>query len=247
MTDTLLVSDLHLSPHRPAKMRLFRKLFDGPARRARAVYILGDLFDKLWLGDDDRTPPAEEIIEVLRNCCRHNERVFLVRGNRDLMLGAGFSALTGCRLLDDETVIDIDGNKTLIMHGDLLCTEDRKYQLYRRWMERPWVRRLYLSLPLGLRAWLTHGLQFQVKKRTRPGPARLADVNQQALERALARHKVAEIIHGHTHRPGFHLFEMNGQSMRRIILGDWYAGDSVLVCRNGEKRLVRVQQYLASC
>ena len=103
--DTLFVSDLHLSTERPEKIELFRQFCNGPARSADAVYILGDLFENFWAGNDERTPPAEEVINVLRDCCRHNKHVYLMRGNRDLMLDHGFCVLTGCTLLGDETVI----------------------------------------------------------------------------------------------------------------------------------------------
>ena len=244
--DTLFVSDLHLSTDRPGKIELFRQLFNGPARTARAVYILGDLFENFWVGNDERTPPAPEVINVLRDCCRHNEEVYLLRGNRDLMVDRGFCALTGCKLLDDENVIHIDGQATLIMHGDLLCTRDRKYQLYRKFMEIPPIRRLFLSLPYRLRILLSRGLQPLIKKSAAGKPPEIIDADQAAVEEYMTRHDTNELIHGHTHRPGIHHFELNGQPARRIVLGDWYEEDSVLVCRNDERRLMRVQEYIES-
>ena len=242
--DTLFVSDLHLSTERPGKIELFRQLFDGPARTARAVYILGDLFENFWVGNDERTPPAAEVIDVLRDCCRHNPEVYLVRGNRDLMLDRGFCALTGCRLLGDEDVIHIDGQPALIMHGDLLCTRDRKYQLYRKFMETPFIRRLYLGLPYRLRVCLSRGFRPLLKKSAAAKPPEIIDVDQAAVEAYMTGHGAGELIHGHTHRPGIHQFELNGQPARRIVLGDWYEEDAVLVCRNGERKLLRVSEYL---
>jgi len=46
---TLFVSDLHLSSQRPEKLALFIKLMTGPAKKAEAFYILGDLFDDFWI------------------------------------------------------------------------------------------------------------------------------------------------------------------------------------------------------
>ena len=242
--DTLFISDLHLSTGRPDKIGLFRQFFDGPARTARAVYILGDLFENFWVGNDDRTPPAAEVINVLRDCCEQNEEVYLLRGNRDLMLDHGFCALTGCKLLADENVIQIDGQATLIMHGDLLCTRDRKYQLYRKFVESPIIRPLYSSLPYRLRLFLSRGLQPLFKKSAAAKAPEIIDADQVAVEAFMARHGVCELIHGHTHRPGIHHFVLNGQPARRIVLGDWYEADSVLVCRDGQRKLVRVQEYI---
>ena len=244
--DTLFVSDLHLSVERSDKIELFRQFFNGPARSAGAVYILGDLFENFWVGNDDRTPPAPDVINVLRDCCEHNEEVYLVRGNRDLLLDRGFCALTGCRLLGDENVIQIDGQATLIMHGDLLCTRDRKYQLYRKFVETPIIRRLYSSLPYRLRLFLSRGLQPLFKKSAAAKLPEIIDADQASVEAFMTRHGVCELIHGHTHRPGIHHFKLNGQPARRIVLGDWYEEDSVLVCRDGERKLLRVQDYIKS-
>ena len=242
--DTLFISDLHLSTERPDKIELFRRFFYGPARKAGAVYILGDLFENFWTGNDERTPPAPEVLGILRDCCRHNKEIYVVRGNRDLMLDQGFSDLTGCTLLDDATVIDIGGRPTLIMHGDLLCTRDVKYQWYRKFMETPLIRRLFLSLPCNLRILLTRGVKPLMKKSAAGKPPDIIDVDQATVEVYMAGHGITELIHGHTHKPGIHHFKLNGKTARRIVLGDWYEQDSVLVCREGERKLLRVQEYL---
>ena len=244
--DTLFISDLHLSTERPDKTELFRQFCEGPARKADAVYILGDLFERFWTGNDERAPPAPEVIGILRDCSRHNGEIYLLRGNRDLMLDRGFSELTGCRLLGDATVIDIGGEATLIMHGDLLCTRDVKYQWYRKFMETPIIRRLFLALPFRLRALLTRGMKPLMKKSAAGKPPDIIDVDQATVEAYMAGHGITELVHGHTHKPGIHHFELNGKAARRIVLGDWYEQDSVLVCRNGERKLLRVSEYLES-
>ena len=64
---TLFVSDLHLSQQRPEKLKLFKKLLLGPAIKADAFYILGDLFDDFWIGCDDIRSTNQEIIKILQN------------------------------------------------------------------------------------------------------------------------------------------------------------------------------------
>ena len=54
------------------------------------------------------------------------------------------------------------------------------------------------------------------------------DVNDEAVVAALRRAGVDTLIHGHTHRPGVHEFEVDGRRATRIVLGDWYAQGSVL-------------------
>ena len=54
------------------------------------------------------------------------------------------------------------------------------------------------------------------------------DVNQSAVAAAMRKHEVHRLIHGHTHRPAVHRFDLDGASTERIVLGDWYEQDSVV-------------------
>jgi len=58
--------------------------------------------------------------------------------------------------------------------------------------------------------------------------AEIMDVNQGAVESALRAHGVCRLIHGHTHRPATHRFDLDGKAAERIVLGDWYEQSSVL-------------------
>jgi len=245
--DTLFISDIHLSEERPDKIELLRNLLRGPARRAAALYILGDLFENFWLGNDDKTPPCPEIIKELQHLVDSGVPLYLVRGNRELVLDEGIEKLTGCTLLPDRSVVEVDGNKVLITHGDVLCTKDVMYQVYRRFMELPPVTGLFLCLPYGIREFLVRGLRPLMKKSSRNKPTTITDVDQTAVVDTMQVNGAAEIIHGHTHRPGVHEFHLGEIPARRIGLGDWYSEDSVLVCRDGEKKLMRVQEYIDSC
>ncbi len=245
MPETLFISDLHLSLARPDKLALFKRLMAGRAVQADGVYILGDLFEDFWVGNDDRTAPKPEVIATLNAFTRQGGRLRMLRGNRELMLDKGIETATGCSLLDDGSVIALYGERVLIMHGDVLCTGDVAYQAYRRSLENPLTRKLYLSLPYRLRLWLAHGLRPVLKRAAAKKATALIDVQQAEVERQMRIHKVRQLIHGHTHRPDFHDFALDGLAAQRIVLGDWYRRDSVLVCDANDKKLMRVETYLS--
>ena len=48
------------------------------------------------------------------------------------------------------------------------------------------------------------------------------DVTPDEVDKTLIDAKVTRLIHGHTHRPAIHDFELNGENAQRIVLGDWY-------------------------
>jgi UDP-2,3-diacylglucosamine hydrolase len=232
MTASLFVSDLHLDPARPHITALFLGFLRGEARQAQALYILGDLFEA-WVGDDADDALATEVRAALRELTDAGVPVWVMRGNRDFLLGPDFARDTGVRLLADPAVVLFDGEPTLLMHGDQLCTDDEAYQAFRRQVRDPaWIE-AFLAQPLAARR------AFADKARAASGEHQSAlkaqgalesitDVNADTVAATMARYGVRRLIHGHTHRPAVHALEAGGRPARRIVLGDWYEQGSVL-------------------
>jgi len=240
---TLFISDLHLSDERPDKINLFKKLLRGPALKAEALYILGDLFEA-WAGDDDITPPHPEIISELSEFTLAGGRLNLMRGNRDYLLGKQFAHKTGGQLIEDPALIDLYGTKTLIMHGDTLCTSDFKYQLFRQIVNNRFSIGLFLLLPYSLRHKIWHGIRNITRKTTARKSHYLIDVSQSAVEKIMLEFNVFTLIHGHTHHEAVHEFDLNGYTAQRYVLSDWYKKDGVLVADYSGLRMMRVEDYL---
>src|SRR5574340_24631 len=131
MPHSLFISDLHLSADHPGSMAIFRHFIAELAPKAEALYILGDLFE-YWAGDDDRHDPFhDQVISALRGLARHDTRVYLLHGNRDLLMGEPLAQACHATLLNDPALVDLYGIPTLLSHGDALCTDDAAYQHYR--------------------------------------------------------------------------------------------------------------------
>jgi UDP-2,3-diacylglucosamine hydrolase len=218
---TLLISDLHLSPGQPVLLDAFDAFCRGPARDAAALYVLGDLFDA-WIGDDQlREPWAARVASALGAVGAAGVPVAVMRGNRDFLLGARFRAAAGAAELPDETVADVGGAPTLLLHGDELCTDDADYQRFRAWARSPARQRVFLALPYALRraiaAWMRRRSGIESAAKT----AAMMDVAPAAVAAALRRHGVSRMIHGHTHRPAHHELDVDGRRCERWVLPDW--------------------------
>ena len=224
----LFASDVHLSAHRPAAVAAFSAFLSGPARRADRLYLLGDIFD-LWLGDDDHRSPHPEIEAALAETVSAGVPVDLIRGNHDFLLGDEFAERTGCRLADEPLVIELAGERTVLLHGDTLCIRDTEYQAFRRYARDPDNQRAFLARPMEERAREAARIRATSDTRTRLKPEDIMDVTDEEVARVLSECDATRMIHGHTHRPAVHDLALGTGSATRMVLGDWYDRGTVVV------------------
>ena len=229
MALTLFISDLHLDRERPEILSLFCDFLREEAARADAVYILGDLFE-YWIGDDDPAEALQPAIGGLRDLTASGVPVFFMHGNRDFLVGKQFADTTGITLLPDPTVIDLHGTKTLLMHGDSLCTDDVAYQALREQLRHPQWQAQFLSQPLAQRHAYAQALRERSRAATAEKAEDIMDVNPAEVRRAMQSAGVSRLIHGHTHRPNIHALALDHAPAERMVLGDWYDQGSVLRC-----------------
>ncbi|WP_163649393.1 UDP-2,3-diacylglucosamine diphosphatase [Modicisalibacter sp. 'Wilcox'] len=217
---TLLISDLHLHPGAPEVADGFLRYLDGPARQAECLYLLGDIFEA-WIGDDHRGEFETGILEALRRLSDAGTALYFMHGNRDFLVGEGFAEATGATLLGDPSVVELGGERVLLMHGDSLCTRDEAYMAFRaKARDFQWQAQI-LALPVEQRLALARDLRRQSGEANSTKAEDIMDVTPSEVERVMAEHGVRTLIHGHTHRPAVHELEVDGQPARRIVLGDW--------------------------
>lgn len=225
--ETLFISDLHLSASRPLLTRKFLDFLDRRATDAGRLYILGDLFDA-WVGDDDPTPPNRAVKCALRRLTSAGTEVFFQHGNRDFLVGERFARETGVKFLPDHAVIDLYGKPTLVMHGDLLCSDDKPYLEFRaRTRTGPWRSRT-LGLPLLVRLAAARWYRLRSYWHKSKKSQEIMDVNPDTVIETLARYGAARLIHGHTHRPAVHDLTVGGKPAQRVVLAPWEKEGSVL-------------------
>ena len=238
MTHTLFISDLHLPVEASPLRDAFARFLAGPARAASAVYILGDLFE-VWIGDDAGLREYSVERACLRALTGAGVPVYFQHGNRDFLIGQDFAAATGVQVLADPLVLDLHGTPTLVSHGDLFCTDDAGYQRWRRLSRRPSVQAAYRALPLAWRERIAGGIRSHSDEGKQYKPAEIMDVNDAAIRAAFRRHGVTRMIHGHTHRPAEHDYDVDGRACRRWVLADWHPGrcEALQVDAAGVKRI----------
>ncbi|MBK1679379.1 UDP-2,3-diacylglucosamine diphosphatase [Rhodocyclus tenuis] len=228
MSDILFISDLHLSMRTPGIAGRFFAFLANEARAAGELYILGDLFEA-WPGDDaidDADEPCNgAIVAALRAFSDAGGQLGIMPGNRDFLLGETFARRSGARLLSDPSVVERDGSRLVLAHGDALCAADTDYQAFRQQVRDAAWQADFLARPLAERKALADALRLQSESVKRDKPPQLMDVTTAAAEQLLREQRSEParltLIHGHTHRPAEHAHEIDGERVERWVTADW--------------------------
>ncbi len=224
----LLISDLHLTPSMPLTAQRFFDFCEKEAPKVEAVFILGDLFE-YWVGDDTslQSPFQQEVQRALANLSA-KIKVYYLHGNRDFLIGPDFIKKTGMTLLSDPACIDIANTKYVVSHGDALCTADVGYQVFRSWVRKTWVQKLFLSLPVHWRRSIAHQMrsnshtQYQRADSVSSAHNQMrTNVTLEACAALLRDQASVNLIHGHTHLPAHHHEQLREQRWQRWVLSDW--------------------------
>jgi len=228
---TLIISDLHLSPERPHIVQLFFKFLEEQAAQAEALYILGDFFE-FWIGDDaGLSTDFQPVNDALKQLTAAGIPVYFMGGNRDFLVGQAWADYTGVKRLPEEYVIDLYGERVLLLHGDSLTTDDVEQQAFRNMVMNPDWQAMFLGKSIPERLEMAQQARMESQKHQSGMKEEIMDVNQNAVEDVMRKHGVSKMIHGHTHRPDMHDFLLDGDMAERIVLADWYEKGNVLRVR----------------
>ena len=226
--NSYFISDLHLEQNRPEITALFLQLLQSLSHKSNVLYILGDFFES-WVGDDDDSIFHTSIIQALSEASNAGLKIYMMHGNRDFLLGEHFMQLTGATLLPDPSVIDLYGHAVLLMHGDSLCTQDKKYLAFRKQSREPAYQAAFLSKPLVERHAIATQLRAASREHTATSADHIMDVTPDEVIRVMKHHQVHHLIHGHTHRPKIHDVQLDTVAANRYVLGAWHDAGSILV------------------
>lgn len=228
---TILMSDLHLSLCEPANDVLWQAFFallDELLHlpNLKQVFILGDWFEA-WLGDDvAQTDPIQmwlqPMLAKLTKLSNAGCQLYVMHGNRDFLMGQKFCDKFGGKLINEPFFFTLNGKKIRLEHGDVLCTDDKSYQRFRKVIRYPLTKQILLSLPIKQRQKIANDLRQKSRADNAKKSMHIMDVNAQAVKNAWQTADI--LVHGHTHRPAEHHIDLNHSltfSKTRLVLGDW--------------------------
>ena len=211
----IFISDAHLrNPRDPNYQRLLD--FLNRQQDLDGLFLLGDIFE-FWLGYRHVVFSAYiPLLEVLRRLTESGTALYFVEGNHDFHLGPYFTETLRCTVIPEQQVIEWDGRKILLCHGDTLNATATYRRLRGVWRSRPirWLSRIiHPDLVWTFALWLSSksGKNSPGNVHQDPTPVLIPLAEQQAQQ------GTELILCGHYHHP----LDLDQGAVRVIALGDW--------------------------
>lgn len=195
----LIASDLHVPAAGGAVLAALAGLLTLATRHGARVFLLGDLFDSYVVPAQLRMGAYRQVVELLAAATGHGVELFVLRGNRDFLLGPEFPAATGAVLAPGGFRARLGGLDTVLVHGDELCTNDLPYQRAKRWLRQPWLGWLLRRLPLRLALRAADRARAKSQQVVMQGDASRFLPPAAALRAAFAL-GAQQVVFGHIHR-----------------------------------------------
>ena len=212
----VLISDLHLHESHPALFNKFERFLSSKINGFDSLFILGDLFET-WIGDDSKSKFNKNVIEVLKKVSADGIKIFLMHGNRDFLIGENFCSSINAELISDYYIYEDGATKILLLHGDTLCTDDVRYQEFRKLVRDKSWRNEFLSKSLKERLDIASELREMSNEETGNKKNEIMDVSQESVSKISNEFNIKKMIDGHTHRPFIH----KDKNLVRVVLSDW--------------------------
>jgi UDP-2,3-diacylglucosamine hydrolase len=224
----IFLADAHL---RQPEDRNYQRLLEflDQQQDLDALFLLGDIFE-FWLGYKHLTFTAYiPLLDKLRRLTETGTKIYFVEGNHDFHLGPYFTETLGGTVIPDQQLINWDGKKILLCHGDLLNPNPNYQRLRSLW--RSGLIRFLSKIVHPDPVW-AFGIWLSNMSKKRHPKSHSWDPTSLLLPFAKEEFaKGADIVAcGHFHQP----LDKRIEDKQLIAVGDWIGQFSYAEMNDGE-------------
>ncbi len=195
-------------------------------------FIAGDFFDFWFCGQDQVYPEFAEAVERLAEIQAAGVQVSLCEGNHDFFLTDFFSKSLGMEIFTEWAVLDLDGHKVLLSHGDTIDRRNRKYLLLRKVLRSRLFYRLQRKLPAAF-LWRVARISSRVSKELTVASQAALAAKMEDFSREKFQDGFDAVILGHCHTPLLKEYVLGDRKKVFATLGDWSEHRSYLYYEDG--------------
>ncbi len=217
----VFLADAHLRRPEDRNYRELLAFLADLEGKTDILFILGDLFEFL-IGYPPRDfPHYRPLLDALMRVKQGGTRIVYFEGNHDFHLGSYFTETLGAELHPGPAVMDLDGKRILICHGDQITRGELSLRLLRALFHGPIVKALIPVVPVEVTCFIADRLGRRSRagrtKKKRPVDTRASLIRGYAAE--WFQKGCTAVLTGHFHLP--FLERSNNDSQTLISLGEW--------------------------
>jgi len=232
-----VLSDIHLGTygcHAGELLRYLRSIEPG------MIVLNGDIID-MWQFSKRYWPQAHmKVIKRLIKYISEEVPVYYITGNHDEMLRKFTDFQLGSFMLTNKLLIDVEGKKTWIFHGDVFDVSMR----YSKWLAKLGGKGYDLLILLNrvvnfFSEKMGRGrisLSKKVKDSVKKAVQYVGDYEKIAAEIAIGN-GYDTVICGHIHQPQDRMVHTEKGSVRYLNSGDWIENLTALEYADGEWKI----------
>lgn len=226
MSFDLILSDIHLktgdqyqSQRREFEEFLLRQK-DNPPRR---IICLGDIFDFWFEYKHVIFSGYFEVLNAFYELHRKGVELFFIGGNHDFWAGESLKKI-GFKILPSGYILDLDGCRTMLIHGDGLNKKDWGYRFFKRISRNPFVvtvfRWIHPDWAMGLAQILSKGSRKLKENNTAHHYQEAETIKHYAIEK-MEEGLCDAVVAGHCHQPECSVLQINNRPCWYVNSGDW--------------------------
>ena len=235
----IFISDAHLKCETDANYRVLLDFLNRLPEKTDTLFILGDLFE-FWIGYPE--VPFRHYLPVLDQLRLLREKgigIVYFEGNHDFHMGSFFEETLNARVLSGPAVLDLDGKKVYLCHGDQINAADLGYRALRFLLHNRLTGAIIPLVPPFVASYIAERMSRASRKNH---DDRRIKWDYAAILREFASARFREgcdaVIVGHFHLP---LLEetWDGRTRTLLSLGDWISHFTYGEWSNGSFSLKR--------
>lgn len=217
----IFIADAHLRSPADHNYQMLLRFLSGLRGTTDTLFILGDLFE-FWIGH--RTVPYnhyQPVLKALDDLRSSGTHIVYFEGNHDFHMGPFFEKTLQARIFTGPAVVDLDGKKVFLCHGDEMNERDYSYRLLRFVFHSRLTKALAMLVPPAVPSFIADRLGRRSRKSHK---IKREKWDYRSIIRSFAAARFAAgcdvVVTGHFHLP---LQEQGPGDPGRILvsLGDW--------------------------
>lgn len=233
------VSDIHLGLNvfdPQERERRFVKFLNGLPAQTEALYLMGDIFD-FWFEYKYVVPKGfTRVLGALSNLSDRGVKIFFFKGNHDMWTFGYLEKEIKLEILNDPTIVEINGKRFCLAHGDELSGSQPSHLLMKKMFHSRILQFLLGMVHPRLTFAVAH--HWSTNNRLSGGEVLKFRGTQEPLYKYACeletREKTDYFIFGHIHTPGTIKTPMGADF---FILGEWIHGCEYLCYDSGTETM----------